>query len=253
MPSIWSQTGQRAYDPCSGVRHSHPSAPAPPLATVLQNPDATSPVWLPMRRLAGLALLFLALLSSSKAEAQQPGQRVVRQLSFEGNRAIADEVLAAAIVTTNSSWFARAFFFRWLGLGAKRYFDEEEFRRDVVRLGVLYKRSGYPDAVIDTVVRRAPQDVYITFKIHEGDPIRVTTLTITGLDSVRPRARKGVLLDLPLQVGDPFNRFAMQATADSITRRLRDRGYPSARVFTAFEADKEAKTAAVTLEADPDG
>ena len=205
-----------------------------------------------MRRAAGLAFL-VALLVSSTGAAQQPGQRVVRQLSFEGNRAIADEVLAAAIVTTNSSWFAHAFFFRWLGLGAKRYFDEEEFRRDVVRLSVLYKRSGYPDAVIDTLVRRTPEDVYIAFKIHEGAPIRVTTLTITGLDSVPPRRRKGVLLDLPLQVGDPFNRFAMQATADSITRRLRDRGYPSARLFTAFEADKEAKTATVTLEADPDG
>jgi outer membrane protein assembly complex protein YaeT len=206
-----------------------------------------------MRRVAGPALLLFALLFSSAAVAQQPGQRVVRQLNFEGNRAIPDEVLAAAIVTTNSSWFARVFFFRWLGLGAKRYFDEEEFRRDVVRLSVLYKRSGYPDAVIDTLVQRTPVDVYITFKIHEGAPIRVTTLTITGLDSVPQRRRTAVLLDLPLQVGDPFNRFAMQATADSITRRLRDRGYPSARVFTAFEADKEAKTAAVTLEADPDG
>ena len=46
-----------------------------------------------------------------------------------------------------------------------------------------------------------------------------------------------MLLDLPLQVGDPFNRFAMQASADSITRRLRDRGYPSAAVFTAFEVE----------------
>jgi outer membrane protein insertion porin family len=206
-----------------------------------------------MRRAAGLLCLLFALLSVSTAVAQQQSQRVVRQLTFEGNRAIPDEVLAAAIVTTNSSWFARAFFFRWLGLGAKRYFDEEEFRRDVVRLGVLYKRSGYPDAVIDTLVRRTPQDVYITFKIREGDPIRVTALTITGLDSVPARLRRGVVLDLPLHVGDPFNRFAMQATADSITRRLRDRGYPSARVFTAFEADKEAKTATVTLETDPDG
>jgi outer membrane protein assembly complex protein YaeT len=206
-----------------------------------------------MRRAAGLVFLFFALLASSAAVAQQPGQRVVRQLKFEGNRAISSDVLAAAIATTNSSWFARAFFFRWLGLGAKRYFNEEEFRRDVVRLSVLYKRSGYPDAVIDTLVRRTPQDVYITFKIHEGDPIRVTSLTITGLDSVPARRRRAVLLDLPLAVGDPFNRFAMQATADSITRRLRDRGYPSARVFTAFEADKEKKTAAVTLEADPDG
>ncbi|HEV7366163.1 MAG TPA: BamA/TamA family outer membrane protein [Gemmatimonadales bacterium] len=206
-----------------------------------------------MRRAAGLAVLLVALLAFSPAAAQQPNQRVVRQLNFEGNRAITDEVLAAAIVTTNSSWFATAFFFRWLGLGAKRYFDEEEFRRDVVRLSVLYRRSGYPDAVIDTLVRRTPEDVYITFKLHEGTPIRVTTLTITGLDSVPPKRRRGVLLDLPLQVGDPFNRFAMQASADSITRRLRDRGYPSGRVFTAFEADKEAKTATVTLEADPDG
>lgn len=206
-----------------------------------------------MRRVGLIIGLLVMLGSGSPAVAQQQPQRVVRQLNFEGNRAIADEVLAAAIVTTNSSWFARAFFFRWLGLGAKRYFDEEDFRRDVVRLGVLYKRSGYPDAVIDTLARRTPEDVYITFRITEGEPIRVTSLNIVGLDSLAPRPRRPVLLDLPLQVGDPFNRFAMQASADSITRRLRDRGYPAARVFTAFEANRDEKTAAVTLDAEPDG
>jgi outer membrane protein assembly complex protein YaeT len=140
-----------------------------------------------------------------------------------------------------------------VGLGAKRYFDEQEFRRDVVRLSVLYRRSGFPDAVIDTLVKRTPQDVYITFKIKEGDPILVKTLAITGLDSVHARVRKTVLEDLPLQQGDPFNRFAMQATADSITRRLRDRGYPSAAVFTSFEVNRQAYTAEVALETIPDG
>jgi outer membrane protein assembly complex protein YaeT len=194
----------------------------------------------------------LALLGP-QGQAQQQPQPVVRQLEFEGNRAIRDEVLAAAISTTNSSWFARAFFIRVFGLGAKRYFDEDEFRRDVVRLDVLYKRSGYPEAVIDTLVRRDARDVYVRFKITEGDPIRVKTFTVTGLDSLAPWLRRGVLLDLPLQVGDPFNRFEMQANADSITRRLRDRGHPSARVFTAFEANRDTKTAEVTLEADPGG
>jgi outer membrane protein assembly complex protein YaeT len=184
--------------------------------------------------------------------ASQQTDRVVRQLSFEGNRALTDEVLAVAISTTNSSWFARGFL-RWVGLGAKRYFDEQEFRRDVVRLSVLYRRSGFPDAVIDTLVKRTPQDVYITFKIKEGDPILVKTLAITGLDSVHARVRKTVLEDLPLQQGDPFNRFAMQATADSITRRLRDRGYPSAAVFTSFEVNRQAYTAEVALETIPDG
>src|SRR4051812_29286087 len=191
------------------------------------------------------------------APQQQPQQQtalIVRQLKFEGNRAIPDDVLATAIVTTNSGWFARAFFFRSLGfLGAKRYFDEQEFRRDVVRLEVLYRRSGYPDAVIDTLVSRAPQDVYITFRIHEGDPIVVTSLSVLGLDSLPPRLRRSVLLDLPLRQGDPFNRFAMQASADSITRRLRDRGYPSATLFSAFESKREAKSASVTLDAEPDG
>jgi outer membrane protein insertion porin family len=203
------------------------------------------PVWL----VASLAVLVCAL-----PAAGQQQRLVVRQLKFEGNRAIPDDVLASAIVTTNSSWFARAFFFRSLGfLGAKRYFDEQEFRRDVVRLEVLYRRSGYPDAVIDTLVPRTPQDVFITFRIHEGDPIVVTTLSIMGLDSLGPRLRRAVVLDLPLQQGDPFNRFAMQASADSITRRLRDRGHPSARVFSAFESNKESKIASVTLEAEPDG
>ena len=203
------------------------------------------------RRLRVFPFLLALLLWASIGWAQQQDQRVVRQLDFEGNRAIPDEVLSAAIVTTNSSWFATFFLFRWLGLGAKRYFDEEEFRRDVVRIGVLYKRSGYPDVVVDTLVTRTPENAYITFRITEGAPIRVTKLEVVGLDSLPPRLRRQALIDLPLQEGDPFNRFDMQADADTVTRRLRDRGHPSARVFTSFEANRETKTASVSLEADP--
>jgi outer membrane protein assembly factor BamA len=91
-----------------------------------------------MRHRTGVAGLLVALALAVPAAAQQT-QLVVRQLKFEGNKAIPDDVLAAAIATTNSNWFARAFFFRSLGfLGAKRYFDEQEFRRDVVRHQLLY-------------------------------------------------------------------------------------------------------------------
>jgi outer membrane protein assembly complex protein YaeT len=203
-----------------------------------------------MNRLVLLVWLVATLVSTVPLFAQER-QLVVRQLDFNGNKAISDEVLASAISTTNSSWFARIVLVRWLGLGAKRFFDEEEFRRDVVRLGVLYKRSGYYEAVIDTLVRRTLEDVYITFNIKEGEPIVVTTLAITGLDSLRDRARRSVLQDLPLQQADPFNRYAMQASADTITLRLRDHGYPSATVFTGFEADKPARRASVSLDVAP--
>jgi outer membrane protein insertion porin family len=160
-------------------------------------------------------------------------------------------VLASAIATTNSSWFARSFFFRWLGLGEKRTFDEQEFKRDVVRLQVLYRRSGYPHVETDTIVRRTPSDVYITFRIREGEPIRVTALSVTGLDSLPEQLRRETLVDLPLRQGDPFNRYVMQSTADTITRRLKDRGRATARVFTGFETNKDLETATVTYDVVP--
>ncbi len=183
--------------------------------------------------------------------AAQNGDRVIRKLDFEGNKAIPDELLATAIATTNSSWFARIFLFRWIGLGEKRTFDEQEFRRDVVRLDVFYRRSGYPHVQIDTIVQRTPQNVYITFNIKEGEPTRVTDLKVTGIDTLPEEIREETLVDLPLRQGDPFNRYVMQVTADTITRRLRDRGYPTARIFSSFETNKDANTAKVAMDVEP--
>ena len=202
-----------------------------------------------MRGVAAVACAWFLAAAVQLAAQEQP--RVVRKLDFDGNSAIPDEVLASAIATTNSSWFARAFLIRSLGLGEKRYFDEQEFKRDVVRLEVLYRRSGYPHVEVDTTVRRTPENVYIVFRIKEGEPIRVTSLTITGLDSLPDKVRGETLVDLPLHTGDPFNRYVMQATADTLTRRLRDRARPSARVFTSFETNKDAETATVTFDAVP--
>jgi len=197
------------------------------------------------------ALLVAVALGVGTVGAQEPADLVVRKLDFDGNRAIPDEVLRTAISTTNSSWFATAFLVRWFGLGEKRYFNEQEFRRDVVRLQVLYRRSGYPHVAVDTTVRREPQNIYITFHITEGEPIVVRSLEILGIDSLPDWLQRRARLDLPLRTGDPFNRYAMQASADSITRRLKDRGYPDARVYSAFESDRDAGLASVQLDVVP--
>ena len=175
----------------------------------------------------------------------------MRGLRFEGNHALDDYTLSTAIATSNSSYLARAWLFRGLGLGEKRLFDELEFRRDVVRLLLLYRQSGYMNAVVDTLVRRdsTGHDVYVTFRITEGEPVRVTRIDLPGLDSLLDvRALRRVL---PLQVGDPFNRFLFQAAADTITERLRNRGYPYADVLRNFDTDAATLAAQVTLEAVP--
>lgn len=173
----------------------------------------------------------------------------MRRLSFDGNRAIDDYTLASAIATTKSSGWATNPLVRWLGLGEKRYLDELEFRRDVVRLILQYRQSGYMNAVVDTVVRRTPRDVFITFRIHEGEPVRVAQLDISGVEGILglPALRRA----LPLQVGDPFNRFLMQGSADTIMTRLRNAGYPYAEVLRNFDSEAGLLRAEVHLEAIP--
>ncbi len=153
------------------------------------------------------------------------------------------------IATTKSSAWASRWYLRWLGLGEKRYFNEVEFRRDVVRLILFYRQSGYMNAVVDTSVLRTTRDVYATFRIHEGEPVRVTRLDIMGLDSIFDVAK--LKRDLPLQVGDPFNRFLMQASADTIVSRLRNHGYPYAEVLRNFDSEAGILRAEVELDAQP--
>jgi outer membrane protein insertion porin family len=195
-----------------------------------------------------LAGAFAATAVTAPAAAQDT-LRVIRSLKFTGNKSIDKVTLSIAIGTTNSSWFARNGAVRWIGLGEKRYLDETEFRRDVLRLILLYRQTGFLEVKVDTVVIRDPKYAWITFKITEGPPIVVTSFTVTGLDSL-PKPAK-LTEDLPLRIGKPFNRFLFQASADSILRRLRDRGYPSADVLRNFTVDKVARTAVVSLDVLP--
>ena len=176
---------------------------------------------------------------------------VVRGLSFSGNHAIDATALAAAIATTNSSAFARWGLFRWLGLGDKRLFSQADFLRDILRLQVVYRRSGYLDVKVDTVVRRTPADIYITFKITEGQPVRVDQMAITGLDSLPEGEAHLLALDLPLTRGDVFSRYVLEAARDTLVTRLRNSGFPNAQVAGHFGVDDTLRIARATLDAHP--
>ncbi len=192
-----------------------------------------------------LFAVLLTLLAALPLRAQDEPP-IVRGLSFKGNHALDASQLSVAIATTNSSWFARSGLVRWMGLGEKRAFDPVEFQRDVLRLTLLYRKSGYMNAEVDTLVRRTPKDIYITFLITEGLPVRLDSLQVLGLDSVaRPEP---VERDLPLRVGDPFSRILLDATSDTLVRRLRDRGYPDAIAFQSFERDKAELLASAAIE-----
>jgi len=195
--------------------------------------------------------LSLALMAPATAVAQDivcdtPGDVEVRTLHFDGNRAFASAVLADGVITTPSSTARRVFRF----FGTRRCLNRQEFANDVVRLQIFYRNNGYASVAVDTVVTPvAPGAVAIRFLITEGPLTRIDTLRVAGLDAVPERAR--LLSNLPIVEGGPFDKYALQRSIDTLTRRLRNGGYPAAEVFFFYSSDTAARTATVELDAVP--
>ena len=195
-------------------------------------------------------LLATGFEGASAQAGEEGGGLVVRRLAFQGNASFPDWELETAIATTSSSWFATFPLVSWIGLGEKRRFNEQDFRRDVERLRLFYRIHGFLEVAVDTTVTRTAEDVFITFRIAEGEPVRVTSLDIAGLDTLSRSEQ--LLEDLPLRVGRPFDRILLIAAADTIQTRLRDRGYPEARVLVRrFQVDSARRGAEVNLLVEP--
>lgn len=192
-----------------------------------------------------------ALLSSMSgaAFAQQradvrcdPGDTEVRSLSFEGNKAHTDYVLERGIATTPSTWWRRTLAF------GRRYCLDSLVTAvvDSARLWYYYRETGFPDVRVQPVIRHvSPRMVDVTYRITEGEPMRIDSLGLEWSDSVPDPTR--FTGNLPVSKGDRFSRFLIEAARDTIRRRLRDRGYPDAEVLRNFDTDVSAHRAEVTF------
>ncbi|OGU23153.1 MAG: hypothetical protein A3K13_13115 [Gemmatimonadetes bacterium RIFCSPLOWO2_12_FULL_68_9] len=183
------------------------------------------------------------------AQGVEEPRLVIRGLDFSGNHAMDNYTLGISIATTKSAWLARFPLTSWIGAGEKRYLDETEFRRDVLRLILLYRVSGYLQVRVDTIVRRTKDAARIQFLIHEGPPVRVHAIDIAGVEGIVPL--RDLLRDIPLAVGDPFNRIRFEWAADTMRAAARDRGYPFAEVFRSYDVNEDSLIARVRFELDP--
>lgn len=190
---------------------------------------------------AWLALARPLAAQSAACDATTPE---VRSLDFVGNATFPDAELANRIVTSESSWSRR-----YLRVIGQRYcLDSLTVSRDSLRLILFYNAHGFTAvkvrrsiAPIDTVA------VAVTFSIDEGRPLVIDSLAYSGLEEVPERER--ILRGLPLRVGERFDRFLVESTRDTLTRRLRDRGYPRAEVLRSFDTDTARRTATLEFSA----
>jgi outer membrane protein insertion porin family/translocation and assembly module TamA len=169
------------------------------------------------------------------------------RLEFEGNTAFSDAELARTIVTTPSAWARR---YLHLPFTVKHCLDRNELPNDRARLVIFYRRRGYPRVTVDTVVKvLAPGAVEVRFKISEGPPMILRSFVVRGLDSVPEKSR--ISRDLPPREGGRFDRFAIDAAADSVRERLHNSGYPRGEAGNRFTVNDSALSAWDTLYVTP--
>ncbi len=194
----------------------------------------------------GSGLLVLApprVLRAQEATACEAASDRVQKVTFSGNNTIADEELVGRIVTAPMSWVARVPVLRLLA--TERCLDPRQFAGDVLRLQFYYRTHGFPQATVDTLVRRDGRNVEIRFLVAEGTPIRVTSMSVIGISGLPGGGR--LADDLPVLRGGIFDEGAINAARDSMQRRLRNLGYPRADVLRNYEVNRARHAATVEL------
>ncbi len=202
-------------------------------------------------RIARLSLGVCAIaigLLSSPLEAQdfscERGDREVRTRRFTGNSEFTTLELVSAVATLPSTLAGLPF------LSTKRCLDPTEFARDVQRLEILYRRRGYPEVSVDTIVTPVRGDLIdVVFAINEGAPMRVSSLSIRGLESIP--GSDALINAFPLRAGGLFNRQALESGRDSLVRDLRNNGWAGAEALLAYTTDERARSAEVEVLAVP--
>ncbi len=194
---------------------------------------------------------FAAFPGANGARAQdiecQRGDLEVFRLVFEGNQSFSDAALAKTIVTAPSAWARR---YLYLPFTVKHCLDRAEFPNDRARLIIFYRRRGYPRVTVDTAVKElAPGAVEVKFTINEGLPIILRSFAVRGLDSVPERGL--MVRGLPVREGGRFDRFAIDAAADTVRQRLHNNGYPRADAVNRFTVNDSTLSAEDTLYVTP--
>lgn len=202
---------------------------------------------------AGTVLVLGALPETAWSQLPRPE---VAEVRFEGNRSFPSDSLARAIVTRETECRSVVFApFCWAGADfatQRAYLPRREFPLDQIRLRIWYQQRGFRDATVDTATTvRDDGRLSVTFRVTEGRPVLVDSMEFYGAEGL-PLA--DLFRDLPLRVGAPLSVIALDATRDTLSRRLWNQGYARAEVLRSFRiarADPYAAVVAFDVEPGP--
>ena len=203
----------------------------------------------------GLLALLLVRPAMAQQEENVDPTPLVEDLKFEGVESVDLKELKATLYTEETH--CRIFFLQPIcslthnHLFEKRHdLDREQLKRDVLRVRVFYWLRGFRHTQVDTVVTPRGRGVRVLFRVAEGPPTLIDTMTVTQLrDSVPMKTLRKWGLPSP---GDRIDLTRRDSLRIRVHRELWDRGRGNAELRdTITLLDSTSVALDITIDAGP--
>ncbi len=190
------------------------------------------------------ALIWVMCGLAACASQEKKEAPIVKDLKFTGNRQISSRQIGKKILTTDTGWWPFA---------TEHRFDPFAWQADLRRIERLYISRGFYQAeVVKDQVEPLPKNrVALEVQISEGQPTRIASIEIRGLDALPEQERRAALEHLPLAGDAVFTEGAWAKAKQLLQTRLRDRGYAQADVDGQALVDVVTHRAALTIDVRP--
>jgi outer membrane protein insertion porin family len=186
---------------------------------------------------------------------QQFSGREIRKVSLQGDlKTVPRDSVMRVIATRPSRCRVRILplpvCIPLLSTHEKHRLDLQMLGRDVVRIDLVFRDSGYYGTRVVPTVDEAPGEmVDVRFNVIPGDLVTLRSLDVSGAGGVLDSTK--IVGRLPLKVGQPFRRNAFLASVDTVRNALLDAGHAYAQVLRNYQIDTIADVADVNLAAAP--
>ncbi len=189
---------------------------------------------------AALACVAVACATASAGAQKNPCTRLhpmVDAVEFKGADRVPKGVLVTIPATERTGIFRRWFGWKY---GPLTCLDSGEVVADAAAIEDEYRLRGFIAATVRAeIVRHGDRRARVTFRIHEGEPVTITNVVVTGLPP--GIVDSGAVVRRLL--GEAGDDSVVHAVADSLQSLIRDGGFARARppsvTFTADSARRQ--------------
>jgi len=175
-----------------------------------------------------------------------PERPTILDFEIDGTHAISAGELKEHLVTQASERKVPMFFLR-----TEHAFDEDAFANDRRRILRYYQARGYYRARVESaeVRQEGPGYVKIRIRVSEGDPVRVESVEVQGLETAP--AAQARLKRVPIRKGDVFTEAAYDEAKGEIETALKATGYERPEVVQEAQVDPARNEARVVYRVTP--